>query len=158
MGNRWGRKLTVEECPYLEAKSLAKEILQAGFRPGFSGGFHIFEMELQYDVKICGQLENEEMWIQLFETPTIFGGHRWWFKCPIFFDGSECNRKVGKLYLPPGKRYYGCRHCHNLTYRSVQEHDKRVDFYRKNPEALLAALEAPYVKFSTMLLAMKTVR
>ncbi len=24
---------------------------------------------------------------------------------------------VNKLYLPPGARYFGCRHCHGLVYR-----------------------------------------
>jgi hypothetical protein len=43
---------------------------------------------------------------------------------------------VGKLYLPPHCRYFGCRHCHDLTYTSCQQHDKRVDFLRRNPEVL----------------------
>jgi hypothetical protein len=28
---------------------------------------------------------------------------------------------VGKLYLPPHARYFGCRHCHELTYTSCQK-------------------------------------
>jgi hypothetical protein len=51
-------------------------------------------------------------------------------------NGRPCQRRVGKLYLPPGGRYYGCRHCHALTYTSCQEHDKGVDFLLRNPEAL----------------------
>jgi hypothetical protein len=31
---------------------------------------------------------------------------------------------VRKLYLRG--QYFGCRHCHDLTYRSTQESDKRV--------------------------------
>jgi hypothetical protein len=31
---------------------------------------------------------------------------------------------VRKLYL--SGKYFGCRHCHNLTYRSCQESDSRV--------------------------------
>jgi hypothetical protein len=46
---------------------------------------------------------------------------------------------VGKLYLPPGARYFGCRRCHELTYRSCQEHDGRVSALRRDP-ALLSAL------------------
>ena len=30
---------------------------------------------------------------------------------------------MGKLYLPPGARYY-CRHCYELTYTSCQESRK----------------------------------
>jgi hypothetical protein len=32
-----------------------------------------------------------------------------------------CNRRAGKLYLPSGARYFGCRKCHDLTYKSCQE-------------------------------------
>jgi hypothetical protein len=31
---------------------------------------------------------------------------------------------VGKLYLPPHARYFGCRHRHELTYTSCQERRK----------------------------------
>jgi len=36
-------------------------------------------------------------------------------------NGRGCGRRVGKLYLPPGGRYFGCRQCHDLTYTSCQE-------------------------------------
>ena len=38
------------------------------------------------------------------------------------FFGS--GRRARKLYL--GGRYFGCRHCHNLTYTSSQQSDARV--------------------------------
>ena len=59
--------------------------------------------------------------VRLQTTPTQFGGQRWWFTCPLVVNGKPCNRRAGKLYLPPGTRYFGCRICHNLTYRSSQE-------------------------------------
>jgi hypothetical protein len=59
--------------------------------------------------------------IRLQTTSTQFGGRRWWFTCPLIVNGVACNRRVGKLYLPPGARYFGCRTCHRLTYRSCQE-------------------------------------
>jgi hypothetical protein len=59
--------------------------------------------------------------IRLQTTPTQFGGRRYWFTCPLIVGGVACNRRVGKLYLPPGARYFGCRTCHRLTYRSCQE-------------------------------------
>ena len=59
--------------------------------------------------------------IRLQSTPTQFKGRRWWFSCPLIVDGVPCERRVGKVYLPPGGRYFGCRHCHDLTYRSSQE-------------------------------------
>jgi hypothetical protein len=63
------------------------------------------------------------------------------------------------LYLPPGGRYFGCRVCYRLTYRSAQEHDKWVDALRRNPEALLVALEDPKaLGTGQLLLAIKALR
>jgi hypothetical protein len=59
--------------------------------------------------------------VRLQWTATHFNGHRWWFICPLIVGGVPCNRRVGKLYLPPGARYFGCRQCHDLAYRSCQE-------------------------------------
>jgi hypothetical protein len=53
-------------------------------------------------------------------TPCYFGGRRWWFVCPLVVNGRVCNRRVGVLYLGGGK-YFGCRHCYNLTYESSKE-------------------------------------
>jgi hypothetical protein len=57
---------------------------------------------------------------RLVFTPCHFGGRRWWFICPLVKDGRACNRRVGVLYLAGGK-YFGCRHCYNLTYKSSKE-------------------------------------
>lgn len=62
--------------------------------------------------------------VRLVTTRCHLGGVRWWFVCPLVHDGVACGRRVRKLYL--GGRYFGCRHCHNLTYRSTQESDGRV--------------------------------
>jgi len=59
--------------------------------------------------------------IRLQTTRTNFNGERWWFTCPLIVRGVACNRRVAKVYLPPGARYFGCRTCHGLTYRSCQE-------------------------------------
>ena len=55
---------------------------------------------------------------------------------------------MGKLYLPPGGRYFGCRHCHDLTYRSRQESDARVYALAR---AGLDAIDAPGRKSVTEL-------
>jgi hypothetical protein len=78
--------------------------------------------------------------VQLVTTWPRFGGLRWWFVCPLVVGGRPCDRRVGKLYLPPRARYFGCRHCHRLTYRSAQEHDKRVDLLCRHPELIDALL------------------
>jgi hypothetical protein len=57
----------------------------------------------------------------LTTTPQRLGGRGWWFICPLIVRGQRCKRRVGKLYLPPGRKYFGCRQCYGLTYRSSQE-------------------------------------
>ncbi len=54
------------------------------------------------------------------------GGVRWWFICPLIKNSTPCRRRVGKLYIPPRYKYFGCRHCYELSYRSRQEYDKRI--------------------------------
>lgn len=49
-------------------------------------------------------------------TECNFGGERPWFRCPGVVDGEECNRRVGKLYCPPGRDLFLCRHCYDLGY------------------------------------------
>jgi len=53
-------------------------------------------------------------------TPCHFGGRRWWFICPLVVNGRVCNRRVGSLHLG-SRKYFGCRHCYNLTYESSKE-------------------------------------
>jgi hypothetical protein len=65
--------------------------------------------------------EDVETPVRLEMTPTQFGGQRWWFTCPLWVNGVACYRRAGKLYLSPGAKYFGCRLCHRLTYRSSQE-------------------------------------
>lgn len=59
--------------------------------------------------------------VRVQSTPTHFSGCRRWFTCPLIVDGVACNRRVAKLHLPPSSPYFGCRNCHELTYRSSQE-------------------------------------
>ena len=56
--------------------------------------------------------------VRLITTPCRFGGKRYWFSCP----GTDCGKRVGKLYLPPGASYFLCRHCHDLTYEACRKH------------------------------------
>jgi hypothetical protein len=66
------------------------------------------------------QQESLAYLVQLEARPTRFGGQRWWFLCPLMDRGQPCNSRVSNLYLPPGQRHFGCRHCHRLTYASRQ--------------------------------------
>jgi len=54
--------------------------------------------------------------VPLTSTPCHFGGHRYWFICPLSRNGIYCGRRVAKLYFVD--KYFGCRYCHDLTYAS----------------------------------------
>ena len=66
--------------------------------------------------------EPVESVVRLTWTPCHFGGRRPWFVCP------GCGRRVAKLYLR-GK-YFLCRRCHNLAYKSQRE-DRAERLMRK---------------------------
>jgi hypothetical protein len=76
-------------------------------------------IRLQYTVQQTG--ERLDYAVGLQSTHPHRGGLRWWFICPCSIDGVPCRQRVAKLYLPPGAKFYGCRHCHNLTYTSRRE-------------------------------------
>jgi hypothetical protein len=78
-----------------------------------------------------GQHESAAYRVGLTTTRPHFGGRRWWFVCPLGVDGRPCGRRVGKLYLPPAGRYFGCRHCHGLTYTSCQDRRRFDSLYRR---------------------------
>jgi hypothetical protein len=66
-----------------------------------------------------GQKETLDYPVRLMSTRPHFGGLRWWFICPLIKNGVSCGRRVAKLYQRG--RYFGCRVCHDLAYRSSQE-------------------------------------
>lgn len=79
--------------------------------------------------------ENIDQPIALQTTRPHYGGARWWFTCP------SCQRRSGKLYLPASANVFACRRCYGLTYRSTQEHDKRLSYLLGHPGALGALAE-----------------
>ncbi|MBP6858063.1 MAG: hypothetical protein KBC11_02655 [Candidatus Pacebacteria bacterium] len=87
-------------------------------------GIEVVTMGDEYYVRIqytqtsrrTGEKKEFDYKISLTTTSCYFGGFRYWFKCPISNDGIPCGRRVGVLYKDGD--YFGCRHCHNLTYES----------------------------------------
>ena len=67
--------------------------------------------------------------VKLTSTSCYYGGKRWWFICSITANGQPCSRRVGALYLC-GK-YFGCRHCHNLTYSSCKNSHSMDRLFRE---------------------------
>jgi len=136
-GNRWRwqeKKSTVEESLALAMKNFHGR-LSAGTAGTFTWTWTSGRKSSSINYSITGDQDARTVtlnyrWrdtddvripVQLEATPTQFGGKRWWFICPLTVRGVACNRRAGKLYLPPGARYFGCRKCHDLTYRSSQE-------------------------------------
>ena len=144
--NRW----TVEKCKSLSINFLNKHrYFNGGIRSGGcswnrngkptgSIGFTVSILErdeyirFQYTQTDRHTQEKTEFdyKVKLDWTHCHFGGRRWWFICPLVVNGRTCNRRVGILYLASGK-YFGCRHCHNLTYESCKE-SHRFDRLFKN--------------------------
>jgi hypothetical protein len=62
--------------------------------------------------------------VQLEATRPNFGGLRWWFICPLVRRDGGPPRRVAKLYLPSGGKYFGSREGNGLTYTSCQESGK----------------------------------
>lgn len=71
-----------------------------------------------------GESEDIEYTVPLEYTPCNFGGYRPWFQCPGLVDEGSCSRRSRKLYLPiyaHGARYFLCRECYGLRYRSSRD-------------------------------------
>jgi len=134
-----GKKWTVEECLALDTTRLLRwGIFKAGLR---SGEIHWGEgndrstveyetcvnestasIRLKYKMMKSG--ERCDYRIRLLATPCHYGSVRWWFICPLSTNGRPCGRRARKVFR--AGRYFGCRHCHRLSYTSTQQSDQRV--------------------------------
>jgi hypothetical protein len=103
------------------------------------------ELELTYDTNGC-QIEDRVEIVGSSSSPNRRSARRYYFLCPGL-DDAPCQKRVGMLYLPSGEDYFRCRACHDLTYRSVKEHNKQIDTLRQalsgsNQRSALLALRA----------------
>ena len=75
-------------------------------------------LELSYTIGArSGNPQDIKYRVNLTTTPLVWGGGRYWFVCPAV----GCEKRVGCLYLPPGGKYFACRHCYDLSYESQSE-------------------------------------
>jgi len=140
--NRW----TVEDCKTITTSFLNKnDYFTGGVKRGeitwrlngaktcsiniivstVKGDEYIRFQYMQTDRKKTAETTKLDYMARLSSTPCYFGGRRWWFICPL----DACHRRVGSLHLGRGK-YFGCRHCLNLTYTSSQESHKHGRLFR----------------------------
>ncbi len=90
-------------------------------------------LRLRYEAAASGECLDYP--VALVTTPCRYGGWRWRFVCPLARGDTGCGRRARKLYLKG--RYFGCRHCHDLTYRSRQRSDARAyDLARRGLDAI----------------------
>lgn len=158
-GNGSGRhssydaRQTVEDCLVLDVNKLARDGMirirqppwqgtltwtntrtgerTASVRYTCTGSGDNWTFTLIYTVtRRDGGKQDVRLPIYLQTTEPRFGGTRWWFTCPLAVKGNSCRCRVGKLYLPPGGLYFGCRRCYDLTYTSCQESHKYDRLFR----------------------------
>lgn len=151
-GRHYGNgRQTVEGCLTLKAEKLARDgMIRMAPRQGSlvwtnvatgektasagctctnrNGGWIL---TLLYTVTLMGEKHEVDLPIPLQITYPTFGGIRWWFTCPLSKHGIPCNRRVGRLHLPPSGIYFGCRHCYDLTYESCQQSHRYDGLYRR---------------------------
>lgn len=144
--SRWSyasKRTTVEDCLFLSTARLTRlRLLMADFH--YSGSLNWSNtrtgektstigydaetgpdggsVRLHYTRTKAG--DDVDYRVTLTTTPLPWGGLRWWFICPLIRNGHACRRRCGKLYLPPGGRWFGCRRCYDLTYTTCQESHK----------------------------------
>ena len=137
----WDKKDTVEDCRSVSIAFLRKHDYFCGCRSGTilwknsygeetsSIGVTVSTMDgdsyarffYTHTSRQTGEKTRCDYKVLLVTTPCHLGGVRWWFICPLSQNGVYCGRRVGKLYCPPGGKYYGCRHCYGLSYESRNE-------------------------------------
>jgi hypothetical protein len=175
----WSNRATVERCYRISISKMNKDgVMKSG--PGHTWSWKWLDFQgrekgsISYSVltglggELCLQFsyaytasgstntEYLKYQVELAAVKCHFGGKRYWFICPLERNGHPCRRRAGKLYIPPGAKYFGCRHCYDLTYRSQKEHNKSVDKFLKNPALFLAGPEQSGL--TTALLALKAGR
>lgn len=152
---RWhDKKHTTDDCRHLSIFDLKRENLlipgrvrsgswvwsnrltgerrsSIGYELNLKDGASFLRLHYTQTSGWTGEKTDVDYSVPIVKTPCNFGGHRFWFICPVSVNGRYCGRRVGKLYLAPGSRYFACRHCQDLTYRSSQESSPTINALKK---------------------------
>ena len=156
LGESRRTRMTVEECHSLRVRDLVAAGVFTSQNAGFgtiswSNGedssmtFRVVELYEKVFFLLFSALKADSFppcqWLQVIKSAGSNDCFRW-FSCPGLID-KPCGRQVNALYRPPGATLFACRHCFELTYSSVQKHDKRVDLAVRNPDYILQLLRSP---------------
>jgi hypothetical protein len=88
-------------------------------------------LHLFYAVRVGdGEWEDVAETIPVVHVVCRFGGSRAFFICPGPRNGTDCGRRITKLHL--SHRYFLCRHCNKLAYRSQYEQPWKRALRRAN--------------------------
>jgi hypothetical protein len=126
-------KVLVEDCLCLDVVVLTRP---GPLEPGFGGTYYFYKDDKEIEsipwefLDDCvrfhcwragrdGKPVSYSYWVLVTYTPAEFKGKRAWFQCP------GCDKRVRKLFRPPGNMAFKCRDCHDLTYASKQRQSDR---------------------------------
>jgi hypothetical protein len=131
-------KTTVEDCRSVSIAFLKKHGYFCGYRSGRINwtnamGEQVGSIEVAVNIenrnyvrfsytitnRYSGEKVDYDYEVGLTTTQCHFGGVRYWFICPLNKNSVPCRRRVGKLYR--AGKYFGCRHCYDLSYKSRNE-------------------------------------
>jgi hypothetical protein len=153
--HNWNKKNQVEDCYQLHIKKIWRYFhagvmntlnwyrgeRQIGSIAYLVVGSPPSSIRLIYSITSRGgERQDMDYPVNLTTTLAPWGALRWWFICPAV----GCARRVAVLYLPPGSKYFACRHCYNLTYRSCQEQHQFDSVYRN----LAGSMQADFPGFT----------
>lgn len=157
-GSHWmhRRKYTADQCVDLDVNWLTREGLFDGMnvragtlswsssnlaRQTFAAEYEVSTLFRWIRLKYTPGEDSDQVdqYVPLTTSPLPWGGRRWWFTCPMTSNGKKCDRRVGKLYLPRGGRYFACRHCYDLTYQSCRDSHRFDKLFRMDAEEIAIA-------------------
>lgn len=154
---RWSmhtKRETVENCLTLSVRDLVKiGALRRGQRWSGSVRWSVGSATTATVSAIVDAAESDgQVWliysvsgrpVSLKVQLTTFAPQRWLFVCPLCGE-----QRAAKLYKPPRADRFGCRVCHDLTYKSSQESDKRVSrLKRLTPDQLADGMRSGQVDY-----------
>lgn len=131
---RWNKKTKLDDCRFISVVNLRKwgvlnnvyssgeinwtdrQTREVKSRIGYEADFRSPEkpfLRLKYRFTDTNESIDYKIWFSA--SVPHYGGKRYWFICPY------TKKRVNKLYLPFGAKYFASRHAYDLSYESQSE-------------------------------------